>query len=110
MQSKITPAELKALLDEGSDVRVLDVRLVEDRTPVEHSITGAEWRDPKEVAHWQSEIGDDETVVVYCVYGHRVSQGVCAALSERGLRVSYLEGGIVGWGEFIRSGDGETGD
>ena len=108
MQSKITPAELKALLEEHNAVRVLDVRLVEDRTPVEHSIPGAEWRDPGEVAHWQSEIVKGETVVVYCVHGHRVSQGVCAALSEGGHRVSYLEGGIVGWGEFVRSGEGES--
>lgn len=107
MQSKITPAELKALLDGGGAVRVLDVRLVEDRTPAEHSIPGARWRDPKEVAHWRNEIGDGETVVVYCVHGHRISQGVCAALSEGGLRASYLEGGIVGWGDFIRASDRE---
>lgn len=110
MQSKITPEELKALLDEGGPLKIFDVRLVEDRTPVDHPIPGAEWRDPGEVARWQGELGGNEAVVVYCVYGHRVSQGVCALLREQGLRASYLEGGIEGWGEFIRSDGEKTGD
>ena len=36
-------------------------------------------------------------VVVYCVHGHEVSQGIAAALSEDGLDAGYLIGGIEGW-------------
>jgi len=109
MNTKISPSELKDLLDAGASVKVLDVRLVEDRTPVDHPVPGAEWRDPGQVNRWGKEIGADDTVVVFCVYGHRVSQGVCAALREKGLRASYLEGGIEGWGELIRSAAAGTG-
>lgn len=104
MNPKISPSELKDLLDKGASVKVLDVRLVEDRTPVDHPIPGAVWCNPDEVENWRKEISDEDTVVVYCVYGHHVSQGACAALRANGARVRYLEGGIEGWGEFIRSG------
>jgi rhodanese-related sulfurtransferase len=37
-------------------------------------------------------------VVVYCVHGHEVSQGVAAVLQQRGIAARYLEGGIEeGW-------------
>ncbi|MDH3317081.1 MAG: rhodanese-like domain-containing protein [Gammaproteobacteria bacterium] len=109
MNSLISPAELKRLLDGGVSLTVLDVRLIEDRSPVDHPIPGAVWRNPDEVESWRKEIGAEDTVVVYCVHGLRVSQGVCAALRAQGTRVSYLEGGIEEWGEFIRSGINEAG-
>src|SRR6187549_68679 len=34
------------------------------------------------------------SIVVYCVHGHEVSQGAAATLALRGLQASYLEGGI----------------
>ena len=36
-------------------------------------------------------------MVVYCVHGHEVSQGVAKALEEQGLLASYLEGGVEAW-------------
>lgn len=36
-------------------------------------------------------------VVVYCVHGHEVSQGVCATLRAIGVDAAYLEGGVEGW-------------
>jgi len=38
-------------------------------------------------------------VVVYCVHGHEVSQGVTRALRTAGVDAAYLEGGIAGWTE-----------
>jgi hypothetical protein len=38
-------------------------------------------------------------VVVYCVHGHEVSQGVTSALRTAGVDAAYLEGGIAGWTE-----------
>lgn len=110
MNPRISPSELKRLLEEGAGVKVLDVRLAEDRTPVDHPVPGAEWRNPEEVERWSEEIGAGENVVVYCVHGHRVSQGVCATLRGKGLRARYLEGGVEGWGELIRSGAAKAGE
>lgn len=109
MKDKISPTELKRLLDEGEPLSILDVRLTEDRTPVDHPIPGTVWRNPDDVGDWRKEIGPEETVIVFCVYGRRVSQGVCARLREQGARALYLEGGIRGWEAFIRSGDTEAG-
>jgi rhodanese-related sulfurtransferase len=109
MEHKISTSELKQLLDTGASVKVLDVRLVEDRAAVDHPIPGAEWRNPDEVGIWVEEIGGGDQVVVYCVHGRHVSQGVCAKLREKGIRASYLEGGIEGWGELVRSGATKAG-
>ncbi len=108
MTSKISPLELKQMLDEGVPVRVLDVRLQEDREPVDHPIPGEQWRDPQQVDNWGAELGDEDTVVVYCVHGRWVSQGVCRTLREKGLRARYLEGGIEDWNKLIKTADAES--
>jgi rhodanese-related sulfurtransferase len=38
-------------------------------------------------------------VVVYCVHGHEVSQNAARVLRERGLRATFLAGGIEHWRE-----------
>ena len=38
-------------------------------------------------------------MVVYCVRGGEVSQGVAKALRNAGMKAAYLEGGIAGWKE-----------
>ncbi len=110
MSNAISPRELKRLLDQGADVEVIDVRLIEDRTPVEHPIPGAAWRNPDEVAKWFRDIDAGQNVVVYCVHGHRVSQGVCATLRSNGIGARFLEEGIAGWEEMIRSGSTRSGE
>ena len=108
MTSRISPRNLKQMLDKGVPVKVLDVRLEKDRTQVDHPIPGEQWRDPEAVESWNGEIGIEDTVVVYCVHGRWVSQGVCRTLREKGLRASYLEGGIEAWNKLIRSTEPKT--
>jgi len=38
-------------------------------------------------------------VVVYCAYGHEISQGLVAALRAMGADARQLEGGIAAWRE-----------
>lgn len=60
--------------------------------------SGALTRDPDRVSSWAGELPAASTVVVYCVHGHEVSQGVARALAERGIAASFLEGGLEeGW-------------
>ena len=101
MTSKISSLELKRMLDEGVPVKILDVRLEEDREPVDHPIPGEQWRDPEQVDGWSAELGLEDTVVVYCVHGRWVSQGLCRTLRDKGLRARYLEGGIEEWNRLI---------
>lgn len=55
-------------------------------------VDGANWRHPFEVDSWAPSL--DGPVVVYCVHGHEVSQGVAAYLRARGIDAVYLEGGF----------------
>ena len=55
---------------------------------------------PDHVAEWGQQIPAGQPVVVYCVYGHEVSQSVAAALRETGIEARYLSGGITGWAEL----------
>jgi rhodanese-related sulfurtransferase len=36
-------------------------------------------------------------VVVYCAYGHEISQGLTAALRALGVDARHLDEGIAGW-------------
>ncbi len=94
MKKSVTSAELEAMLSSNPTVQVLDVRLPEDRAPVAHDVPGARWRDPNQADSWSEEISADRPVVVYCVHGLRVSQGVQQKLSGLGFDASILEGGI----------------
>ncbi len=102
MQDSISPAQLKALLDGGANVTVLDVRRRQHRVEVEHPVPGATWRDPEAIAEWSRELEDGARVVVYCVHGHNVSQGARDHLRERGHDACIVEGGIEAWVAFSR--------
>jgi Fe-Mn family superoxide dismutase len=93
----IASPELLERLARGEAPLILDVR----RAPVFASaadlIEGASWRDPETVAAWAASLDGGRPVVVYCVHGHAISQGVAAELQRMGLDARYLEGGIEGW-------------
>ncbi len=102
MNDAISPAELEELLQQGADIKVLDVRRREHRVDVEHPIPGAEWKDPEQIAEWSEGLGNHAEVIVYCVHGHNVSQGARDFLRERGLRSRIVEGGIEAWEAFSK--------
>jgi thiosulfate sulfurtransferase len=51
-------------------------------------------------------------VVVYCVYGHEVSQGIADHLRAHGFAAARLEGGIEAWkaagGTVADANEGDT--
>ncbi len=79
------------------DELVLDVRRAAAFRESGETIAGALRRDPESVGEWAKSLPRAASVVVYCVHGHEVSQGVAKALAEGGLRARYLEGGIAAW-------------
>lgn len=101
MAQSVTTQNLKTALAtaDTSPVLLLDVR----REPVFEAapdrIAGSSWRDPGEVGAWGAELPQNVPIVVYCVHGHQVSQGVAAQLVELGYDARYLEGGIEAWRE-----------
>ncbi len=60
-------------------------------------LPAAIWRDPHAVEQWAVGLPPGCSLVVYCVHGHEVSQGVRDALRRRGVMASIIEGGIEGW-------------
>jgi len=102
MNDALSPAELKKLLDSGTDITVLDVRRREDRVEVEFPISGAEWKDPEHIAEWCQELTTNGRILVFCVHGHHVSKGARDFLCAHGSPAQILQGGIEAWQSFSK--------
>ena len=92
----ITAPELKAQLDAGETIRLIDVR-----EPHEHhyaKIPGAELKPLGQIMVWAQQLTDkDETIVLHCHHGMR-SQRACMLLAGNGFtHVTNLTGGIDQW-------------
>ena len=97
--SGMNVAELSKALSGKSTPLVIDVRRREAFLKDTKTIAGALRRDPDRVSSWASELPSAEKVVVFCVHGHEVSQGVAKALNEQGCEAAFLEGGLAEWVE-----------
>ena len=96
MASSITLQGLREALEQDR-LTLLDVRRRTVYEGASDTLPGAVWRDPGEVGTWSTLLPRDTPVVVYCVHGHQVSQGVATQLDQLGYKARYLEGGIEGW-------------
>jgi rhodanese-related sulfurtransferase len=92
-----TASELAAQLGTPSAPQIIDVRKLPAYAASTHTLPGALWHDPFAVDDWSIHLAPGTSVVVYCVHGHEVSQGVVAALRTKGLQARYLQGGIEHW-------------
>ncbi len=92
---EVTAEELKAQIDSGKEVFILDVR-----EPNEYQIcriAGSTLIPLGEVATRSAELDRDRDMVVHCKMGGRSAKAV-ALLQERGFtRVRNLKGGILTW-------------
>jgi rhodanese-related sulfurtransferase len=95
MIPQIQPTELKALLDAGAPVLLLDVR-----QPEEHAycaLAGSVLIPLGELLGRIEEVQPDgATVVVYCHHGVRSLSGA-ALLRRAGIEAASLAGGIDRW-------------
>lgn len=101
MAESITPQDVKTALatDSTSPILLLDVRRKPAFESAPDRISGSSWRDPSAVSTWVAELPKNTPIVVYCVHGHEVSQGVATQLDKLGYKALYLEGGIESWRE-----------
>ena len=90
----IGPAALRQAIGSDQPPLVIDVRRNERFREASDVIHGALRRDPERVEEWAKTLPSSAAVVVYCVHGHEVSQGVAKSLGAK-----YLEGGIEAWRE-----------
>lgn len=96
--SHLSTAEL-ALWQRGDFPHTLiDTRRAEKRRAEGDQIAGSEWLDPARWLDWKDRFeGAAMPVVVYCAYGHEISQGLTAALRALGADARHLDGGIDAW-------------
>ncbi len=97
----ISSVDLARLLSSGPAPRIIDVHKAPAFEAAQERIATAIWRSPEDVAIWWRDLPADEEIIVYCVHGHEVSQGVTEYLRRQGLSARYLQGGIEG---FVESG------
>lgn len=98
---EISPDTLQHLMKTEESLCIIDVR---KRPAFEESgriITGAVWRPFDQMDDWAGDLPKDSTIIIYCVHGHEVSQGVCATLNQCSISASFLTGGFE---DFVAAG------
>lgn len=93
----VTPEEVKAMLDEGKPVQVIDAR---PRGPYERNgeiMDGATWRDPERVKEWIGGFSKTDPVIVHCAYGFHAGCRMAIALRKAGFDARCIEGGHSAW-------------
>ena len=94
MERTIKSEQLK---NELADKLLIDVRRKLDLDAASDALPGATWHDPEKIAEWADRLPKEREIVLYCVRGGSVSNGVVDALQAKGVRARFIEGGIEGW-------------
>jgi rhodanese-related sulfurtransferase len=97
IESRISPQDLYASLGTAGAPLVVDVRRPEDFEADDIQIIDSIRRLPDQVEIWRNDMPKDRRVVVYCVRGQQVSQGVATTLAAAGVDAKYIGGGITAW-------------
>ncbi|APH73117.1 rhodanese-like domain-containing protein [Aquibium oceanicum] len=90
------PINLDDLLSLPQPPVLIDVRKAPARSSSGRTIPDAERGEPERATEWGLAFRG-RRVVVFCVHGHEVSQGVADALTGLGIDAAYLEGGFAAW-------------
>lgn len=117
----MTPAEVKAKLDAGEKLFILDLRNTEEfeawkiespnplpmmNAPYYEILAEAD--DPEDIqgtfagyakANWADQLPNDSEILVICAKGS-TSGYAAEGLQTLGYKVSHLEGGMIAWGDY----------
>ena len=93
----VTPEEVRAMVDAGEDVQVIDARPRHYTTKSHEIMEGAVWRDPERLDDWIGELSKEKPVVTYCVYGFHIGCQTAIALKKAGFDARYMAGGHSAW-------------
>lgn len=92
----ISVGDLKARLDAGEQLLVLDVRTPEEYTQDGH-IAGSTLLPIQELPQRMDELEKDQPIACFCHSGNR-SRTACAQLAQAGFtNLVNVDGGIVAW-------------
>ncbi len=93
----VSVEEVKAILDSGKPLQLIDVRPQHYVSRTKEIIDGAIWRDPERVHEWAGELSKSSPVIVFCAYGFDMGCKTAIALREAGFDASYMKGGHWSW-------------
>lgn len=91
----ILPQDLAARIGTPGAPLLLDVRRPPRFAESRYLLAGAQHCTPEDLAHLAASAPPGEAVV-YCVYGHAVSQEAAATLRQAGWNARFLAGGFEG--------------
>ena len=89
--------EVKAMLDSGEPVQIIDARPRSYISRQQDIMDGAVWRDPERIHDWIGELSKSDPVVVFCAYGFHVGCKTAIALRDAGFDAKYMKGGHSAW-------------
>ena len=93
----MTVEEVKAMLDSGKPLQIIDARPRHYTTRAQDIMEGATWRDPECVDEWIGELSKTEPVVTFCVYGFHIGCETAETLRKAGFDARYMAGGHYAW-------------
>ena len=93
----VGPEDVKAMIDSGQHVQIIDARPQHSVARTQDIMEGATWRDPERIREWIGELSKSEPVVVFCVYGFHVGCRVAEQLRGAGFDAKYMKGGHSAW-------------
>jgi superoxide dismutase, Fe-Mn family len=93
----ITVEEVKAMLDEGKPIQIIDARPRHYTARAQDIMEGAVWRDPERVDEWIGELSKTDPVVTFCVYGFHIGCETAETLRKAGFDARYMAGGHYAW-------------
>jgi Fe-Mn family superoxide dismutase len=93
----VSVEQVRAMIDAGTPVQIVDARPRHYTTRTHEIMQGAVWRDPERVDDWIGELDREQPVVTYCVYGFHVGCQTAIALRKAGFDARYMAGGHYAW-------------
>jgi Fe-Mn family superoxide dismutase len=93
----VSVEEVRAMLDAGKPVQVVDARPWSAVSRSPEIVQGATWRNPERVQEWAGELSKTEPVVVFCSYGFHVGCKTALALRDLGFDAKFMTGGHSAW-------------
>ena len=97
LQTNMQISELAAWREQGRPHLLLDVRRDIKREAEADELSDSIWRNPAQWLEWKDHIPTGAPVVVYCAYGHELSQALAVCLRALGHDAKHLNGGIDEW-------------
>ena len=98
--SDIQIKELALWRKAGFEHLLIDVRRDIKRAAEADEISGGQWHNPALWMDWKDQVAataPGQPIVVYCAYGHELSQALAVCLRALGRDARHLTGGIEEW-------------